>query len=135
MEEITEKKCIELTKKRFPKFLPYWSSYIRDFGPDLGITIQMIPLEEYTVDTIKAHSEREIKEIFDFVEFLLTKGNQSVQTAITTSYLESLMILDPDEIKFRWFVKFLGPHTLEYCRAWDKFTGVRTDGLWDEEVI
>lgn len=27
------------------------------------------------------------------------------------------------------FTKFLGPKSIEYCKAWDEFTGVKTEGL------
>ncbi|MCP5505396.1 MAG: hypothetical protein H7A38_00755 [Chlamydiales bacterium] len=132
MEEITEKRCIELMKETFPKFLPYWESYIKKHGSDDGITIQMLPFCEYTIEVIKSNNEIEIKKIFDFVEFLLCNGNDFVQTGITTSYLEYLMSQDPDEIQFASFVKYLGKNSIEYCRAWDKFTGVKTKGLWED---
>jgi hypothetical protein len=120
-------------KEKFPEFPTYWENYIRRFGSDNGIHIQTIPFSDYTIDIIKSNNEVEIKKIFDFVEFLLCHGNDSVQTAMTTSYLEYLMSKDPDEIKFSKFVKFLGENAIGYCRAWDKFTGCRTEGLWENE--
>ena len=118
-------------KEKFLKFPVYWKDYIRDFGSDLRLHIQMLPFGEYAIDTIKSNDEVEIKKIFDFVEFLLCNGDESAQNAIATSFLEYLMSKDPDEIKFCKFAKFLGKNALGYCRAWDKFTGVRTEGLWD----
>ena len=135
MKEITEERCIELIKEKFPRFLPYWERYVKEEGLDNGIIIQMIPFEEYTIDTFKFGTAQETKKILEMVEFLLDKGNEAVKDAIATEYLEYLMNIDSKEIKFRELVKFLGKHSLEYCKAWDKFTGVRTDGLWDEEVI
>ncbi len=93
----------------------------------------MMPFEEYAIDTIKSDDEVEIKKIFDFVEFLLCNGNESVQNAIATSFLEYLMSKDPDELNFSKFAKYLGENAIGYCRAWDKFTGIRTEGLWEEE--
>lgn len=132
MEEITENKCIELIKKKFPKFLPYWESYVRENGLDDGITIQMMPFEEYTMDAIKSNNKVEIRRIFELVEFLICNGNESVQNAMTTAFLEYLMSNDPDEIQFASFVKYLGKNSIEYCRAWDEFTGVKTKGLWED---
>ena len=132
MEEITGEKCIELMKEKFPKFLSYWKSYIRDHGSDLGLTIQMMPFEEFTIDVIKSNDELEVKKIFDFVEFLLCNGDESVQNVITTSFLEYLMSKDPDEIQFTSFAKYLGKNSIGYCRAWDKFTGVKTKGIWKD---
>jgi len=62
---------------------------------------------------------------------LLINGDESVKNAIATSFLEYLMSNDPDEIQFTSFSKFLGKHSIEYCRAWDEFTGVRTKGIWE----
>ena len=99
-------------KEKFPKFLAYWETYIRDFGSDQGLNIQMMPFEEYAIDAIKSNDEVEIKKVFDFVESLLCNGDASVQDAIATSFLEYLMSKDPDEIKFSTFVKFLGKNVV-----------------------
>jgi len=133
MERITEERCIELMKEKFPKLLPYLEAYIRYFGSDLGIYTQMIPVGNYAIDVIKSEDEVEIKRIFDFAEFLLCNGDESVQNAIATSFLEYLMSKEPDEIQFTKFAKFLGEQAIGYCRAWDKFNGTRTEGLWDNE--
>ena len=133
MKEITEKKCIDLIKETFPDFISYWENYIQEHGPDDGITIQMMPFEDYTIDVIKSNNTIEIIKIFNLVEFIICHGNESVQNAITTSYLEYLMSKDPEEIQFIHFAKYLGKNCREYCKAWDEFTGVRTKGLWEEE--
>jgi len=133
MEKITGECCIELMKEKFSEFPIYWEDYIRDFGSDLGLHIQMIPFGEYAVDVIKSNDEVNVKKIFDFVEYLLHEGDDDVQTAITTSFLEYLMSKDPDEIQFSKFAKYLGENSIGYCRAWDKFTGVKTKGLWEDE--
>lgn len=132
METIREDRCIELIKKTFPGFLSYWEDYIREFGPDDGFMIQTLPFCTYTIDMIKSKNETEIKKIFDFVEFLICNGDESVQNTMTTFYLEYLMSKDPDEIQFTTFAKYLGENSIGYCRAWDKFCGVKTKGLYDD---
>jgi hypothetical protein len=132
MEEITEERSLELMKAKFPKFPAYWETYIKDHGFGHGFTIQVLPFCKYSVDVINTKDEYETKRIFDFVEFLLCDGNDTVQTAMTTAYLEYLMSKDPDEIQFTTFAKYLGKNSIGYCRAWDEFTGVRTKGLWDD---
>ncbi len=92
--------------------------------------MKILPFGEYAIDVIKSNDEIEVKRIFDFVEFLLHAGDESVQTAMTTGFLEYLMNNDPDEIKFSKFAKYLGENAIGYCKAWDEFTGVRTEGLW-----
>jgi len=133
MEKITGERCIELMKENFPKFSTYWDSYIENYGSDLGLTIQMSPFEDYAVDAIKAKDEIKIKKIFDFVEFLLINGDESVQGAIATGFLEYLMNITPEQIKSSAFVQYMGKNAIEYCRAWDEFCGVRTEGLWTED--
>ena len=117
-------------KETFPKFIPYWEEYKGESGTDEGFFSQLEPFEEYSLEEIKSGKKAEIKRIFDFVEFLLREGNESVQTAICTGYLEYLMSKDPDEIQFSTFVKYMGEEAIAYCKGWDEFTGVRTKGLW-----
>lgn len=132
-KQITAVNFINLIKEKFPKFIAYWESYISEWGLDEGLTIQMLPFSDYAIDVIKSNDENEIKRVFDFVEFLLCNGDESVTYAITTSFLEYLLSHDPDEIQFSKFSRYLGENTVNYCKAWDKFTGIKTEGLWDNE--
>jgi hypothetical protein len=134
MGKITAEDCIKLIKQNFPDFIPYWEDYIRDFGEDNGLIVQMLPFGKYTIEIINSENYIHLKRIFDFVEYLICEGDDYVQTALTTSYLEYLMSKDPDEIQFSKFAKYLGENSIEYCRAWDEFTGVRTKGLWEEKT-
>jgi hypothetical protein len=66
-----------------------------------------------------------------FVELLLTTADEDTQTAVATGYLESLLAqASSGAIDFRSIAGTLGPESSKYCRAWDTFTGVKTDGLW-----
>ena len=139
MKEITEELCIELLKKELPDFFPYWESYLRDFGPELDgnfeleIHTHMIPVTEFAVALIKSNNQVEIKKFFDLIEFLLCNGNESVKNAVATGFLEYLMNKSPEEINFSTFYKYMGENAIGYCRAWDEFNGVKTEGLWDKE--
>lgn len=131
MEQITDIKCIELLKDKFPNFIPYWESAIgKDFELDDSLFIKFMPFENYVVDIIKINNKTEIRKIFYFIEILLCDGNEDVQTVITTGFLEYLINIAPEEIQFDKFVQYIGKKAIEYCRAWDKFNGVRTEGLW-----
>jgi hypothetical protein len=132
MEEISDETLINLIKEKFPKFTPYWESYIQDWGLDEGVIMKMLPFNEYVVDVIQSQDEKEIKRIFDFVEFLMCNGNDLVQAAIATGFLEGLLNKDPNEIQFIKFRQYLGKETISHCRAWDIFTGVMTKGLHDD---
>lgn len=73
-----------------------------------------------------------IKKIFDFVEFLLCNGDESVQNGAATCFLEHLFNIDEAGIKFKTFYPYLGKNSVDYCRGWDEFCGMRTEGLWDD---
>jgi len=103
MEEITEKNLINLINKKFPKFIPNWESYLNYCGEGLGLTVQMMPLTDFVMDVVKSRDESEIERLFDFIEFLMCNGNDYVQTAIATEFLEGLINRDPDEIQFLSF--------------------------------
>lgn len=133
MENITDENLISLLKEKFPDFIPYWESYVEYWGINQGLTIQITPFSDYVVDVIKSKNEDEIKHVFDFIEFSICNGDESVQTTMTTSFLEDLLSRAPTEINFSTFAKYLGEESKEYCKAWDKFCGMRTEGLWDDE--
>jgi hypothetical protein len=133
MKNISGEQCIELMKETFPHFLHYWDKFIQDFGADEGLSIQMIPFGDYAIDMIKSNNVSQIIRIFDFVEYMLIDGDEPVQNAIATSFLEYLQNQDPDEIQFSKFSKYMGKEAIAYCKAWDEFTGCRTEGLWDND--
>jgi hypothetical protein len=130
MEKITLEQCLILLKERFPGFIPHWEAESALYG-DQGILVLFGPFARYTVEVVKTSTTSEIKNIFDLVEFLLNNGDQSVQNGAATVFLEHLMNQDPDEFKFSSICKYLGAHSIDYCRAWDKFCGVKTEGLWE----
>ena len=130
MQKITKNNCIEVLKQEFPKSISYWVKFGSDLDTEDGIIFALIPFEQYTIDVIKANDKSEMKRIFDFVEYLVSEADNAVQTAMTTGYLEYLMN-EPEEIQFKTIVKYLGNNSIEYCKAWDKFTGVKTEGLWN----
>ncbi len=133
MDKINLDQSLILLKERFPNFIPYWESYTKYWEIYEGITAQMTPFAEYALEVIKTKDTPQIKHIFDFIELLLINGDQSVQNGVATIFLEYLLAKDPEEIKFKTFCQYLGEDSLAYCKAWDKFTGIRTEGLWENE--
>ncbi|MDQ3930780.1 MAG: hypothetical protein M3328_16745 [Chloroflexota bacterium] len=67
--------------------------------------------------------------VFQYVERCM-HDRGDVGTAAATCFLENLMNRTPSEIVPNRFVPLLGPESRYYCRAWDEFCGVRTEGLW-----
>ncbi len=132
MKKISLEECTKLLKEKFPKFIPYWEAEVSLYG-DEGIIVLFGPFSRYAIETIKANNAVEIKNIFDLVELLLCIGDESVQNGAATVFLEYIMSKDPDEIKFKTICQYLGKESIAYCKAWDKFCGMRTEGLWDDE--
>jgi len=132
MKKITLNECNNLLKEKFPKFIPYWEAETDLFG-DEGIMVLFGSFAKYAMEVIKANNIAEIKNIFDVIEFLFCNGDESVGNGVATVFLEYLMNMDPIEIKFSNFVQYMGKEAIEYCRAWDKFCGTRTEGLWENE--
>jgi len=132
MQTITLAECNKLLKEKFPNFIPYWEAEISLWG-DEGILALFGPFADYAIDVIKTNNPSQLKIILDYVEFLLCEGDQSVQNGVATVFLEDLMNKDPAEFKFKTICQYLGKNSLDYCRAWDKFCGIRTEGLWEDE--
>ncbi len=122
MKEISEKNCIKYLINKFPEFEPFWKEHVNYWGKDQGLIINMIPLGNYTITVLKSNNLPKLQEIFDTTEFLLSFGDESVQNAITTGFLEYLLNMSDKEPELKNFKKFLGTKSSEYIRDWIKFT-------------
>ncbi len=131
MKKITEENCMETLVEQFSGFAGYWSSYIKEGGADDGLTIKLMSFARYIIDLAKNNETSELEKIFNFVEYLVCHGDESVQTAMTTGLLEGLLNISPERINFKVICPYLGKESKEYCRAWDEFCGLKTEGLWD----
>lgn len=129
MKKINKDNLISVLKENLPKFTPFWEDFVKNWGLSMGLTTKLYPFSDYVVATIKSGDNDEIKKIFDFVEFLLHEGSNEVKDAIATGFLEDLLNKDPDEIRFIKFTQYLGKETIAYCRAWNEFCGVYTEGI------
>lgn len=68
--------------------------------------------------------------VFDVAERLMVEGDNEVKDAVATCFLENLLnVASAGRIDASKFVDLLGPESRAYCRAWDEFTGVHTEGL------
>ena len=132
MQTITLEECKKFLKEKFPEFIPYWEAEL-SLWDDEGMFAIFSPFAAYTRELITANNPIQLKRIFENIEFLLTEGDESVQSGVATVFLEDLMNKDPDEIKFSSICQYLGKESIAYCRAWDEFCGVRTEGLWTDE--
>lgn len=102
-----------------------------EWKPDAPpLTLVMCMLGRSLTSRAQPCTETEFKGVFDLVEVAITQGEESVQNAIATGFLESLQSeSDAGRFDFRSVAHLLGQETVNYCRAWDSFTGCNTRGL------
>lgn len=81
-------------------------------------------------------------ELYNFIEecrstfksFPEESEEGEFDNAICTCFLESLINKASwDNELYERFIPYLGPNSKEFCKAWDKFTGVPSPGLWTED--
>ncbi|HEV7301789.1 MAG TPA: hypothetical protein VGN72_20800 [Tepidisphaeraceae bacterium] len=72
----------------------------------------------------------EVAAMWCTVEHLLSKGNEEVKNAVATGLIEAVLDeISAGRLDASVIVNHLGPRTKAYCRAWDQFTGFKTEGL------
>ena len=67
---------------------------------------------------------------FQVIEDIVAGENETMATAAATGFLESLLS-HGKEFDTKLFTEFLRPHAKAFCIEWDRFTGIKTDGLYD----
>jgi hypothetical protein len=87
-------------------------------------------LSHLVADRLSRGPAPELAPVFDYVESKLDGLDSEVDNAATTGFLENLMNRVPDSIAPASLVPLLGARSRTFCRAWDEWCGVRTEGLW-----
>ena len=72
------------------------------------------------------------EELFDLIELFIIEGDEQVKNAAITCFLGNLQNIASNENDFEdaHYVSLLRAKSIEHCKKWDEYTGVRTDGLW-----
>ncbi|MCE5318951.1 MAG: hypothetical protein LLG04_16510 [Parachlamydia sp.] len=145
-QSINQDNCIDIIIEKFPKSNVFFSRALKkdihdEFDesyeplPRKSLHGEMAEFSDYVSELLQKDTESQyIKDIFNFMEFLLAEGDDMVQNAVATCFLENILNRTPEKIQPHTFVPFLGKQSREYCKAWDSFTGVYTQGLWDDET-
>ena len=101
-------------------------------------------LTDYVVDElIKINNSitNEEIEIYGFVEeirenysnYLENTEEFDYDNAACVCFLENLQNrASAGRIEYSRFIPYLGEKSKEFCRTWDEFTGVKSEGLWDD---
>ena len=84
----------------------------------------------YIADKLGRGNDPHLVAVFKYVESQLTEDDCELDNAATTCFLENLMNRVPEKIRPANLVPLLGPKSRRFCRGWDEFCGVKTEGLW-----
>jgi hypothetical protein len=112
--------------ERFPGFRPRWDAHV-DFweGEEAGLCNDVAEFAHYIHETLEHDPDSEVlPAALTRAEELLETGTDEVKDAIATCFLENLVNRITQETAYtQTFVSLLGPRSLEYCRAWNEFSG------------
>lgn len=102
-----------------------------EWKPDeLPTIVAMSCIGRELVGRIEDISVAELRAIFDSAEEIMTRGTGALATAVATGFLEAILAqASAARFDFRRVAPFLGSECKRYCREWDRFTGVVTEGL------
>jgi hypothetical protein len=134
---ISENKCFEIILETFPKFKQLWEKERESGwkGPIRGLCLDLAEFSHYIEDMIAKNNNNDkstIELAFQIAEMLMNEGDDKVQEAVATCFLENLInAVSWDSISASSFVHYLGKESIEYCKAWDEFTGTKTPALWE----
>lgn len=122
---------MELILRKVPEFEPTWLAHLEFWGDDkAGLSNDLSEFACYLVDNVELMSTNKRLDIFVFIETCLIKGDESVKCAVATCVLENLInSASEGKINSNLFVNLLGQESKKFCKAWDKFTGIKTPGL------
>jgi hypothetical protein len=115
-----------------PEFAAVWNRQCDLWTADDGsFTVHGVfaVFSDYIADRLGRAADPDLLRVFEYVESKVTDDNSDVDNAACTCFLENLMNRVPETIPPQHLVPFLGPKSRRFCRAWDEWCGVKTQGL------
>lgn len=132
--------CTKMIFDTFPEFKnsKTWKEDLEFWGGDKpGPCDQMSTFGEFVTEEVLNAEKPSVnsQKVFDFIEMLMQNGDQDVIDIAATCFLENLINYTSwGNLEAAKFVHLLGKKSKEFCKGWDEFTGVKTPGLWDDDV-
>jgi hypothetical protein len=115
-----------------PEFQPWWEDerdlWTQDDGTFTTHGVFAV-FSHFIADRLAQGPAPELGPVFEYVESRLDDERSEVCDAATTCFLENLMNRVPETIAPSALVPLLGPKSRAFCRGWDEWCGVRTEGL------
>jgi len=76
-------------------------------------------------------TEEQMVAIWKTVEELILNGDDAVKNAVATGFLEAVLSeSSAGRCSISSVSGHFGPATIAYCKAWDEFTGCKTEGVY-----
>ncbi|PCJ11646.1 MAG: hypothetical protein COB04_18795 [Gammaproteobacteria bacterium] len=128
MSEVVE--YIEKLKAFIPEFPEYWDSEEAAFNFEGESTVYGVfsDFSTLVIERLEKGTLNNAEQLFSFVESVVASGGNPANAACTC-FLENILNRIPGSIDPKSFVPYLGAESIEFCRSWDEFTGVKTLGL------
>ncbi len=132
-EMIKDHEVLHLIIECYHKSWPYLVKEVENWLPEKG------PISPHRILSVISHLvEREFlqgrydqaKNLFDLIEKFIVNGNENVADAACTCFIENLQnYCGSNGFEGSHFVSLLGSKSRDYAKAWNEFTGVKTEGL------
>ena len=121
---------IEKLTQFLPEFSDYWDSDEACFNLGVKSSVYGVfsDFSDLVISRLENGTLKNAKQLFSFIELVIISGGDPANAACTC-FLENILNRIPGTINPDSFVPYLGHHSAEFCRGWDKFTGVKTRGL------
>jgi hypothetical protein len=118
---------------QIPRFRHYVSSVTEDSWDSINGCCLLTQLGRYVrYQLAEAEAGGEMAAIFRVIEQGASEGDRYLQNDIAACFLENLINADFFKLH-NYAVAFMGPASRDFCRVWDEFTGVETEGLWPKD--
>ena len=121
-----------------PGFAAYWESDVDfnegDFDEHTLCGI-FWSASRVTQDLLSAGNTESVRNVLDYIEGVMQTGASDEGDAAVTCFLENLLNVTPTEIEPKTWIPHLGSDSRAFCRAWDDFTGCRTEYLHEDQPL
>jgi hypothetical protein len=128
---IRREECMPLILEHVPDFSDRWQAHLDHWdGEDAGPCNDMATFAGYVVEVLQNKRQENLEAVFGLIEKLMVEGDDTVRDVTATCFIETLQnYASGSKIDSRDFVPYLGSESRAYAKAWDEFTGVKTEGL------
>lgn len=131
IEPIDTHTAVERLVRTAPNLRVEFESLVKEWSPEEPpLTVMFAELGRGLCRHAPVASDAELIEICAAIEDLILRGEETVQNAVATGLLEAMLAeSSTGSFDMSILAGFLGAESKAYCRAWDEFTGNKTEGL------